>query len=779
MIDLKFTLLTQFFADQCLGTRDCPPTEEAISACSERLAAELADVKSPVVLSTGNTPTQALLGKGTPKITQARGRGKWVRDKFIIPSFHPSYILRDKEQYPFLLDTYKQGLWFANNLSLLPAKLESGGRIPYTYCVSPRQVAEGLFQLEFLLEQSPDKRFRFALDTETEYAGEPTYTILTIQISDGGQNTLVFEADAILSHHKKRFADLLGHPRIDWIMHNVSFDLHYLKRNFGVLDMTVDDTMCLQLCVSEHANECGLKYLAPRWLGADKYEEELKQYTTGRKKVKKWSDIPREVLVPYGALDAYYTWHLYNVLIRQVEQEGNYSLYEEILLPAQKMFADTEQHGILMDVKYLQGLSEEYRPIITEYEAKIIEFARKKGFKASDVPAKGKPKSEDIKPKSVNHKRHLFYTLLEKKKVWEKGKSQKGGDAPNTGKVFYDAYPTSEETKLFKGYSRVSKMVSTYVTGTLDDIHPDNRVRPSFKIYGAVTGRLSAGNPPVQTIPSDAKLNDEKYDIHFPSIRKAVIARPGYVIVEADYKALELYIAYHYSHDGNLIAALQSGDFHTLAASNVYLVPLDQVTDLQRKNSKTITYGVMYRLQAHSLQRDIGGSFSDCQLYIDNWFDGFPGYREWWQEQQDTVMRTGRLRTATGRIRRWDYICKDNEDRIKNQAVNFPIQSLANDLCLYSMIELNQVLRKADLGATIMTVHDSIEFELRIDSLHESLPLIEKVMTTPQFDTIVERFPIDIQIGPNWSELVEKDAYKYERLPIESLDSSLVCAGHS
>ena len=732
----------------CRPPNNETPPQGAITACSERLKAELASLETPVVLATGAVAAHTLLNT-TKKITSLNGAASWSNeyDKFVVPTFHPAYILRNRNSDigSEAVETYKQALMFSSGKVALPPR---NFELKYEYADTARKVNKVLDALERAAERD---YLRVACDTETTYAGDPNYELLLVQISTGEQ-TYVLEAEPLLKPSQAaRFAALLTSDRITWTFHNLCFDVQHLKKNFGVVPTHSDDTMALNICLTEKekTGKNGLKKLSQKWLGASTYEEAVKSYPPPSS-AHPWSEIPRKELIPYAALDAYYTYHLYHILYKLVQEAGNYSLYQTILLPAQKAFVDMELHGILIDKDQMDKARAAYGPIVKNLEKQAQDFAESKGFKASESGIKTKPKTESISMLSVPQRRHLFYDILGYKPIVD---PKSRTHLPTTGEMFYTAYPNETVTKLFSSHHHAFKMISTYITGVEDDIHPDNRVRPSFLIQGAATGRLSAKDTPIQTVPKDTLLYKE-FGKDFVSLRKAYVAPKDFVFVEADYNALELYIAYHYSNDENMYKALQSGDFHRQAASNAFNIPWDKVDEERRDASKCISYGVMYRLQAVALQKQIGGTIEQCQTYIDNWFEGFSNYKKWWQEQQDIVGETGRLSTATGRIRSWDCALSDrDENRMLNQAVNFPIQSLANDLCLDSLITLNTVLQELDYGFVIMTVHDSIEFELRQSTLHEAVKVIHDVMTSPPFESPLDYFPISVKVGPNWAEL--------------------------
>ncbi len=240
-------------------------------------------------------------------------------------------------------------------------------------------------------------------------------------------------------------------------------------------------------------------------------------------------------------------------------------------------------------------------------------------------------------------------------------------------------------------------------------------------------------------------------------VRKLFVAAPGYTLIEADYAQLELRIAWHYSEDEKLGEALLSGDFHRSVSMDIFHKRWEEVTKMDRFVSKFVTFGIMYGRQAYSLAQGelkeaTGGSERKAQEYINKWFAKFPKYHAWWQAAQQTALREGRLTTTLGRVRRWNFITSEIEGDIKNQAVNFPIQSLASDLCLSGCIRLNEILRALDYGRPLFTVHDAIVFEVRTDKLLEALPIITSEMQKPPFTTCAQ-FDVEVDIGQNLGEL--------------------------
>ena len=728
------------------NNKDAPPSIEAVKACEPRLTAELASLPSQVVVATGATSSQALTGlKGKHNtISKLQGSTIWSEkhQKFIISSYHPAYVLRSPEGFDDVYDAFQVAHKFGSGLVPLPSK-DITAEIDYDYCTDVPSITLGLLDVEREVK-AHEAPFYLACDTETQYADDPNYGLFLIQLSTTNK-TWVFEFQAMSQNNRRAFTRLMLNEKIRWVFHNSCFDLMQLQHNFNAVPINVEDTMALALCLTEKVRNVGLKKLSRKWLGAPYYEAELEPY--GRIGPENpMGSFPREVVVKYGAYDARYTARLWPLLKRQVELEGNYHLYESILVPAQRAFSEMQYHGIKIDVPYIKNLQQQVVPVIEKLRTCLVEFAESKGFDATKINKNYKPNTP-FNPSSVPMKKNLLYDVLKYPVV----KAETG--KPTTGKLFYQRYPDAEITDLIQRYQQVTKIKSTYLDGFERAVYPDGRVHANFQIWGARTGRISATNPPVQTLNRDNTQENRDFS---PSLRRMLVAPEGYVFCEADYNALELYMAYHYSEDEAIKAALDTGDFHRPAAANQLGIPVEQVTSFQRDEGKRVTYGIMYGMQEQGLVKAIGGAPDRARKLVANWFAGFPKYHAWWNLIKEEVTQTQRLMTPTGRIRRWDFIADEKMyASMLREAVNFPLQSLANDLCLLALIELNRELQRRNWGRVIMMFHDSIETELKKQHLNDSLKLIHDIMTTPKFRTPIDYFPIGVKLGPNWGDVEE------------------------
>ena len=705
---------------------DAPPPTEAINACNRRLMSELVAANPKVIVSTGNTPTRTLM-KTETNITSVAGTAEWLPSlsRPIIPTFHTAYALRGGGESAManIQGSFKRAVMMARD-ELAPPEAQRTP-VEFKYAVEP-------YQARYWLRRIWERPGVWSLDTETEYADDPDYGLLTVQISNG-TDTYVFEHSAIARWRSNvgLMRALLLSDEHRWVIHNASFDNKYLHHHYGATPKHLEDSMALALCLTERGQDVGLKILSRQWLNAPHYEAELDKY--GKPSAKNpMSKIPRPVLTKYGAEDAKYTANLYPILEGLVEEEGNRQLYTDILRPCQETFADMEYRGVRLNEERRQAIEDQMQPHVDRLREEIQDHATSKGFQGT------------FNPNSVPDKQKLLYDLM--------GYPTIGGGKP-TGKEFYEQeWPRAPISKLLSQHAKLSKMMGTYVKGLSKHVWPDGRIHPSFRLFGTVTGRISCAEPNLQNIPNMFELYGDPI-----KMRTMFEAAPGFVFFEADFSILEVYTGYHYSHDPLMWHDLTSGDFHTRVAATCFGIPEEKVTKTIRNKAKRITYGIMYGITADGLS-DIMPNTTKlyAQQHLDRWFARYSMYHEWWKEQRDTARDTGRLMTPTGRIRRWNLI-KDRsalEDLYK-QAVNFPNQSLAGDQCLMSLVELNQRFKEHRLGFIELTVHDSIEGEIYEDKLDQALEIIREVMPRPKFETVIPEFPIEIEIGQNWGELVE------------------------
>jgi DNA polymerase-1 len=305
-------------------------------------------------------------------------------------------------------------------------------------------------------------------------------------------------------------------------------------------------------------------------------------------------------------------------------------------------------------------------------------------------------------------------------------------------------------------YREMQYLSRNLIDGFGKFILEDGRVHPNILLFGTVTGRLAIREPAVQTIPKHSK--------NAKAIRRIFLPDIGDVIIDVDYSNLELYMAHHLTGDEALLEALQK-DLHRMTAAAMYMKDYEEVSDAERQSAKPVNFGAGYNIGAGKLSRDInligitGGQKSKAQAFLDAFWSKYTtwdkGRHEWMRE----ALENCELRTELGRVRRWSLITKDNLWKVNNQACNFKGQSMASDLCLTSLIRLQEELTERGLGRVMLTVHDSLVFSIHKDKVHEAVPIIKEIMTTPIFETKTP-FKVDVQVGLNYGDMDSYDPNK-------------------
>lgn len=644
------------------------------------------------------------------------------------------------------------------------------------------------------------RTLNLALDTESRDL-DFFHPMTMIQLYDGDK-AYAFTWGVITSDTvARKLHFVLSHDNTHLIMHNLAHDRKMLKHWLGLdLGERDEDTMVWALGLTEKGREVGLKYQSRQYLNAPFYEENLREWFDPENDP--WDMCPPDVLAEYGCADVYNTWKLSNILPRLVVQEGTSNHCKTLLLPAARAFADCEYRGVGVDLKYAKELEEQWVPMVDEAERKLVEYARNQGFPLNPVvtaakilpllcplccstndtvrdATDGRHRKEwrqvfvnitgtdascaqckkrryimapdnSLNVRSFKQLAHLAYDIL----GFTEGKFGR-----TTDKKFFERNEGHPFVELMQTFRQLDKLLNSFVRAIAKHVKQDGRIHPSFLLFGAVTGRPSIKDPAMQTIP---KFGTDP--VAAKMIRKLFPAKPGFLIVDFDYANLELFTCWAYSEDPELGKALTEGDYHTSVASSILGVPYDEVTPEQRNGLKPLTFGLAYGMTAWKMAQGplkamSGGSEAVCQQYIDGLWAKFPKWKATYDKWRSDAVELGELTSMMGRKRRWKLINSQNEWHVLNQASNFPSQSLASDLCVNSLIELNKLLPARGYGNVLFSVHDSIVSEIRKDKIHEAVKLIEQVMTTPPFESVAQ-FKVKAEVGPTLGDVVAYDPEK-------------------
>ena len=377
---------------------------------------------------------------------------------------------------------------------------------------------------------------------------------------------------------------------------------------------------------------------------------------------------------------------LYPVLRKKLREQGTEKLYDEIEFPLCRVLAQMEADGVAVDKEALHSFGEMLTKRISDCEEIIYSYAGGT-FNINSPKQLGEVLFETLGLPPVKKTKSGYSTNAE---VLEKLKNR------------HPIIPAIMD------YRMMTKLNSTYAEGLQKVIAADGRIHSTFQNLVTATGRLSSTDPNLQNIPVRTELGSE--------IRKMFVPREGWVLVDADYSQIELRVLAHIADDENMQEAFRSGaDFHSVTASQVFGVPVDQVTPLMRRNAKAVNFGIVYGISEFSLAQDIGVTRREAKEYIDSYLSKYHGVRDYMHNIVETARSQGYVSTIFGRrrlipeIKSSNFNVRSGAERI---ALNTPVQGSAADIIKLAMVRVFRALQKEELQAKlILQVHDELIVE--------------------------------------------------------------------
>ena len=396
-------------------------------------------------------------------------------------------------------------------------------------------------------------------------------------------------------------------------------------------------------------------------------------------------------------------WFLTPVLKTELEKAGMTDLYRDIELPLCNVLFRMEERGIAIDRKQLEQFGQMLAQRIADCEALIYGY--------SDGPF------------NINSTKQLGELLFEKLGL-PPVKKTKTGYSTNAD-VLEKLQNKHPIIPAIMDYRMLTKLKSTYADGLVREIREDGRIHTTFQNLVTATGRLSSTEPNLQNIPVRTDLGAE--------IRKMFVPRDGCVLVDADYSQIELRVLAHIAGDEAMQRAFCSGeDIHTATAAQVFGVPADQVTPLQRRHAKAVNFGIVYGISEFSLAEDIGVSRYEAREYIDNYLANYRGVRDYMKKVVADARESGYTTTLYGRkryipeLKSTNFNIRQGAERI---ALNTPIQGTAADLIKLAMVRVEQALNASFPEAQLLLqVHDELIVECPEDIASQVAALVSSQM---------------------------------------------------
>ena len=413
------------------------------------------------------------------------------------------------------------------------------------------------------------------------------------------------------------------------------------------------------------------------------------------------------------------------VLKEKLAQEKMTRLFEEIELPLCRVLSEMEETGFLIDRQALAAFGEALNSGIAQLEEEIHALA-----------------GHDF---NILSTRQLGQVLFEELML-PAGKKTKTGWSTNVDVLekLRDKHPIVQKVL---DYRTLTKLKSTYADGLLKVIAPDGRIHTSFQMTVTATGRLSSTEPNLQNIPVRKELGAQ--------IRTMFAAPEGKLLVDADYSQIELRLLAHISGDTAMQEAFLSGeDFHTVTASKVFNVPLEEVTHTLRSRAKAVNFGIVYGISAFSLAQDIGVRPAEARAYMDAYLNRYSGVRDYMHDVVEQARRDGYVCTLWNRRRDLPELRSSNFNTRafgERVALNMPIQGTAADIIKLAMVHVrDRLLREGLQAKLVLQVHDELIVECPAEEADAVKRILKEEME--QVATLSVPLTVEAKAARTWAE---------------------------
>ncbi|TNJ41413.1 DNA polymerase I [Phaeobacter sp. B1627] len=506
---------------------------------------------------------------------------------------------------------------------------------------------------------------------------------------------------------------------------NMKYDAKIFIRN-GIEVAPIDDTMLLSYALNGGRHGHGMDTLSERYL--DHQPIPIKSLLGSGKSAITFDRVPVADATPYAAEDADITLRLWQHFKPQLHQKQVTTVYETLERPLVPVLAQMERHGIKVDRDTLSRMSNAFSQKMAALEDEIHSLA-----------------GESF---NVGSPKQLGEILFDKMSL-PGGKKGKTGAYATGADILEDLATEHELPARVLDWRQLSKLKSTYTDALQDHINPDTgRVHTSYLQTGANTGRMASSDPNLQNIPVRSEEGRR--------IREAFVAEEGNVLLSLDYSQIELRILAHVAGIDALKQAFADGhDIHAMTASEVFDVPLDEMTPDIRRKAKAINFGVIYGISGFGLARNLRIPRSEAQGFIDRYFERFPGIRQYMDDTVAFAKDHGFVQTLFGRkIHTPEIAAKGPRASFaKRAAINAPIQGTAADVIRRAMVRMPEAIAHLPVRM-LLQVHDELLFEVPEGHVEETIETARKIMEGAADPAVHMDVPLVVEAGQgkNWAE---------------------------
>ncbi|MDE0696810.1 MAG: DNA polymerase I [Boseongicola sp.] len=518
---------------------------------------------------------------------------------------------------------------------------------------------------------------------------------------------------------------ILEDPSILKIGQNLKYDAKILARH-GVRIAPFDDTLLMSYAMNAGLHNHGMDTLSERYLGHRPIE--IKSLLgTGKSQIT-FDKVPVEEAVRYASEDADITLRLWQLFKPELHRKRVTTVYETLERPLVPVLAQMEMRGIKVDAGTLARMSNTFAQKMAELEDAIHKLAGTK-FNVGSPSQVG-----DI--------------LFDRMGV-AGGKKGKTGKYATPADVLEDLATEHELPGRVLDWRQLQKLKSTYTDSLQDHVNPDTgRVHTSYSIAGANTGRLASTDPNLQNIPVRTEEGRR--------IREAFVAEQGQSLVSLDYSQIELRILAHVAGIEALKEAFRDGqDIHAATASEMFGVPLGEMTPDVRRQAKAINFGVIYGISGFGLARNLRIPRTEAQGFIDRYFERFPGIRDYMDETVAFAKKHEYVETLFGRRINTPEINKRGPHAgfARRAAINAPIQGTAADIIRRAMIRMPDAIARLP-ARMLLQVHDELLFEVEDSAVDDLIGIARGVMEGAADPAVRLEVPliVDAGQGRNWAQ---------------------------
>jgi DNA polymerase-1 len=510
---------------------------------------------------------------------------------------------------------------------------------------------------------------------------------------------------------------------------NLKYDMLVMRRH-GIVIAPLDDTMLISYVLDAGRNSHGMDELSTRHLG---HRPIAFSDVAGKGKgAVSFDQVAIDKATEYAAEDADITLRLWLALKPRLVAEGLASVYEGLERGMPECLSRMEGRGIAIDRQILSRLSGEFAQGMARLEAEIHALAGE-SFNL------GSPKQ-------------LGDILFGKMGIPGGRKTATGAWSTGADVLEELAEQGHAMPERLLEWRQLQKLKSTYTDALPDYVNPQTkRVHTSFALAATTTGRLASSDPNLQNIPVRNELGRK--------IRQAFVAEPGRLLVSADYSQIELRLLAHIADIPQLREAFARGiDIHAMTASEMFAVPLAEMTSEIRRRAKAINFGIIYGISAFGLAKQLGIGREEAGAYIRKYFERFPGIRDYMDATKAAVKRDGFVTTIFGRKCHFPNIDSRNPSErafMERAAINAPIQGSAADIIRRAMLRMDDALTSAGIAAEmLLQVHDELIFEMPEAETARAIPLIRRVMEEAPLPLLHLKVPlaVDARAARNWDE---------------------------